>query len=104
VREPDDGTVPGWYAARSGRHRPPGTRDAMALTPGARRGLLFEDVPRLVVERDGVVWRPVGVAENHSEAYSVIVRRGADFAPPQDDTPVPLLRKGNGRHRRPNGP
>ncbi|WP_030057149.1 MULTISPECIES: DUF6087 family protein [Streptomyces] len=98
--EPDDETVSDWYAARNNRHRPPGTRDAMVLDPGARHGLLFQDTPRLVVEWDGSEWQPVGVAANYSEAYSVIVRRGADPVSPQDDTPVALLRKGSGRHRR----
>ncbi|MFC5665387.1 DUF6087 family protein [Kitasatospora misakiensis] len=98
--EPDDETMSGWYTARGDRRRPPGTRDAMVLDPVGRRGRLFEDTPRLVVEWDGSEWQPVGVAENYSDAYAVIVRRGADFAPPQDDTPVALLRKGNGRHRK----
>ncbi|WP_031077861.1 DUF6087 family protein [Streptomyces sp. NRRL WC-3742] len=97
--DPDEESVSAWYTARRSRYRPAGTRDAIALDPDARRCLL-EDTPRLVVEWDGAQWQPVGVAENYSEAYPVIVRRGADFAPPQDDTPVALLRKGSGRHRK----
>ncbi|MFG3226556.1 DUF6087 family protein [Kitasatospora sp. NPDC048194] len=98
--EPDDETVSEWYAARSDRHRPPGTRDAMVLDPEVRNGLLFQDTPRLVVEWDGAEWQPVGVAANYSEAYAVIVRRGSESVPPQADTPVALLRKGTGRHRK----
>ncbi|MFJ9695664.1 DUF6087 family protein [Kitasatospora sp. NPDC101183] len=98
--EPDDETVIDWYGARADRERPPGTRDALALDPAIRRGRLFQDTPRLVVEWDGEAWSPVGVATTYADAYPVIVRRGTDFAPPQEDTPVALLRKGSGRHRR----
>ncbi|MFF7587653.1 DUF6087 family protein [Kitasatospora purpeofusca] len=96
-----------WYAERARRRRAPGTRDAITLTPGPRRAAhLFQDVPRLVVEWDGHAWQPVAVAENYAEAYPLIVRPGSDAAPgpvfPQADTPVPLLRKGTGRHRKPD--
>ncbi|MFJ8472315.1 DUF6087 family protein [Kitasatospora sp. NPDC094011] len=98
--EPDDETVTDWYAERAGCTRPPGTRDALTLASDVRRGHLFQDTPRLVVEWDGGQWQPVGVADTYADAYPMIVRRGEGFAPPQDDTPVALLRKGNGRHRK----
>ncbi|GAA1963417.1 DUF6087 family protein [Kitasatospora viridis] len=99
--EPDDETVTDWYSARANRERPPGVRDALTLDPTTRRGgALFPDTPRLVVEWDGQSWQPVGVADTYADAYPMIVRRGEDFAPPQDDTPVALLRKGSGRHRK----
>ncbi|MEU3562305.1 DUF6087 family protein [Kitasatospora sp. NPDC006786] len=98
--EPDDETVSDWYAARADGTRPPGTRDALALDPTIRHGGLFEDTPRAVVEWDGITWQPVGVAATYADAYPMIVRRGEGFAPPQDDTPVALLRKGSGRHRK----
>lgn len=98
--EPDDETVSDWYAERADCNRPPGTRDALTLDPAVRRGDLFQDTPRLVVEWDGQTWQPVGVADTYADAYPMIVRRGADFAPPQNDTPVALLRKGSGRHRK----
>ncbi|MFB8239691.1 DUF6087 family protein [Kitasatospora purpeofusca] len=96
-----------WYAERARRRRAPGTRDAITLAPGPRRAAhLFQDVPRLVVEWDGHAWQPVAVAENYAEAYPLIVRPGPGAAPgpvfPQADTPVPLLRKGTGRHRKPD--
>ncbi|WP_406113047.1 DUF6087 family protein [Kitasatospora purpeofusca] len=108
-----------WYAERARRRRAPGTRDAITLTPGPRRAAhLFQDVPRLVVEWDGHAWQPVAVAENYAEAYPLIVRHGSESVPgpesapgpesvpgpvfPQADTPVPLLRKGTGRHRKPD--
>ncbi|KJS54898.1 hypothetical protein VM98_16540 [Streptomyces rubellomurinus subsp. indigoferus] len=97
----DDGqSIARWYGARAGRVRPVGTRDALALGPAPRRGALFEDAVCLVVEWDGACWRPLGVADGYAEAYTVIVRRGEAFAAPQEDTPVALLRKGSGRHRR----
>ncbi|MEV7775645.1 DUF6087 family protein [Kitasatospora sp. NPDC086791] len=98
--EPDDESLSDWYTTRSNRYRPAGTRDALIIDPEARSGLLFQDALRLVVEWDGAEWQPIGVAENYSEAYSLIVRRGSGFAPPQEDTPVALLRKGSGRHRK----
>ncbi|MDH6113652.1 hypothetical protein P3T36_007919 [Kitasatospora sp. MAP12-15] len=98
--EPDDETVSDWYAARASYHRPPGTRDALSLAPEVQQVGLFQDTPRLVLEWDGRAWQPVGVADTYADAYPMIVRRGAEFAPPQDDTPVSLLRKGSGRHRR----
>ncbi|MDH6123464.1 DUF6087 family protein [Kitasatospora sp. GP82] len=98
--EPDDEPMSDWYAARADCTRPPGTRDALILASDVRRGHLFQDTPRLVVEWDGGQWQPVGVADTYADAYPMIVRRGTSFAPPQDDTPVALLRKGNGRHRR----
>ncbi|GAA0660120.1 hypothetical protein GCM10010193_08800 [Kitasatospora atroaurantiaca] len=98
--EPDDETVSDWYAARADGNRPPGVRDALTLDPTVQRGCLFQDTPRLVVEWDGQAWQPVGVADTYADAYPVIVRRGSDFAAPQEDTPVALLRKGRGRHRR----
>ncbi|MFB6887897.1 DUF6087 family protein [Kitasatospora sp. NPDC056327] len=118
-----------WYAERARRRRAPGTRDAITLVPGPRRAAhLFQDVPRLVVEWDGHTWQPVAVAENYAGAYPLIVRpardpgsgpdsgsgpvpghgpgpeaaRGPEGALPQTDTPVPLLRKGTGRHRKPD--
>ncbi|MEU9043957.1 MULTISPECIES: DUF6087 family protein [unclassified Kitasatospora] len=98
---PDDESLAEWYAARAERGRPEGTRDAIVLVPGDRRERHpFEDVPRLVVEWDGRVWRPVAVAADFSEAYPLIVRRGGELVEAQDDTPVALLRKGSGRHRR----
>ncbi|MFF0292589.1 DUF6087 family protein [Kitasatospora sp. NPDC004614] len=100
--EPDDEPVSDWYAARAGCTRPPGTRDALILASDVRRGQLFQDTPRLVVEWDGQKWQPLGVADTYADAYPVIVRRGSGFAAPQDDTPVPLLRKGSGRHRKPH--
>ncbi|MFJ6776829.1 DUF6087 family protein [Kitasatospora sp. NPDC091257] len=99
--EPDDETVTEWYDARANRERPPGTRDALTLDPTVRRGGLFEDAPRMVVEWDGAAWQPVGVASTYADAYPVIVRREVGFADPQEDTPVSLLRKGSGRHRKP---
>ncbi|MFB7470089.1 DUF6087 family protein [Kitasatospora sp. NPDC056184] len=98
--DPDDETVSDWYAARADCARPPGTRDALTLDPAVRRGHLFQDTPRLVVEWDGQAWQPVAVADTYADAYPMIVRRGDGFAPPQDETPVALLRKGNGRHRK----
>ncbi|MER5637483.1 DUF6087 family protein [Kitasatospora sp. NPDC002227] len=98
--EPDDETVTDWYAARADRVRPPGTRDALSLDSKAQGDQLFRDTPRLVVEWDGKAWLPLAVAESFADAYPMIVRRGDEFAPPQEDTPVALLRKGSGRHRR----
>ncbi|MCX4686593.1 DUF6087 family protein [Kitasatospora purpeofusca] len=104
---PADQPLAEWYAERARRRRAPGTRDAITLAPGPRRAAhLFQDVPRLVVEWDGHAWQPVAVAENYAEAYPLIVRQGSDAAPgpvfPQADTPVSLLRKGTGRHRKPD--
>ncbi|WP_052709208.1 DUF6087 family protein [Streptomyces sp. NRRL S-495] len=116
---PADQPLAEWYAERARRRRAPGTRDAFTLAPGPRRAAhLFQDVPRLVVEWDGHAWQPVAVAENYAEAYPLIVRPGSEEAPgpesvpgpesapgpvfPQADTPVPLLRKGTGRHRKPD--
>ncbi|MFE6868497.1 DUF6087 family protein [Kitasatospora sp. NPDC057692] len=96
-----------WYAKRARRRRAPGTRDAITLAPGPRRAAhLFQDLPRLVVEWDGHTWQPVAVAENYAEAYPLIVRPDRASGPatlfPQADTPVPLLRRGTGRHRKPD--
>ncbi|MFF7994765.1 DUF6087 family protein [Kitasatospora xanthocidica] len=99
--DPDE-TVSEWYAARAHRRRPPGTRDAIPLGVEEDRGRqFFEDIPRLVVEWDGSAWQPLAVADSYAEAYSLLVRRGGDLVAPQDDTPVELLRRGSGRHRRP---
>ncbi|MFE2723269.1 DUF6087 family protein [Kitasatospora sp. NPDC059327] len=124
----EDEPLEQWYAEREGRRRAPGTRDAITLAPGPRRGShVFRDVPRLVVEWDGFEWQPVAVAESYAHAYPLIVRSGppdaspapvtGDAAPagdaaagprppgatfPQADTPVALFRKGTGRHRRPD--
>ncbi|MFJ3219905.1 DUF6087 family protein [Kitasatospora sp. NPDC086801] len=98
--DPDDESVSEWYAARAACNRPPGTRDALILDAEIRRGNLFQDTPRLVVEWDGREWQPVAVADTYADAYPMIVRRGDGFAPPQADTPVALLRKGSGRHRK----
>ncbi|MGA5823206.1 DUF6087 family protein [Kitasatospora sp. NPDC094028] len=102
---PDDDQerVTRWYGARAGRVRPVGTRDALALGSAPQRGALFEDAVCLVVEWDGARWRPLGVTAGYADAYAVIVRRGEAFAAPQEDTPVALLRKGSGRHRRADG-
>ncbi|MEV7773204.1 DUF6087 family protein [Kitasatospora sp. NPDC086791] len=51
-----------------------------------------------------MVWQPVGIAADYSEAYPLIMRRDGGLIEPQDDTPVALLRKGSGRHRRPFPP
>ncbi|MEV7217706.1 DUF6087 family protein [Kitasatospora cineracea] len=100
--EPDDEPVSDWYAARADSTRPAGARDALTLDSTIWRGdPLFPDTPRLVVEWDGTTWQPLGVADTYSDAYAVIARRGSAFAEPQEETPVLLLRKGNGRHRRP---
>ncbi|MFJ9842361.1 DUF6087 family protein [Kitasatospora sp. NPDC101155] len=102
---PEDESLAKWHAARAGRDRPPGTRDALVLAPEDRWGLHpFEDVPRLVVEWDGRAWRPVAVAADFSEAYPLIMRRDGELIEAQDDTPVALLRRGTGRHRRPLPP
>ncbi|MBV6699665.1 hypothetical protein KV557_21625 [Kitasatospora aureofaciens] len=94
---PDDESISDWYAARTDRYRPPGTRDALAIVPEDRRGLHpFQDIPRLVVEWDGRVWQLVAVAADFSEAYPLIMRRDGELIEPQDDTPVALLRKGTG--------
>ncbi|MFF1904211.1 DUF6087 family protein [Kitasatospora sp. NPDC058218] len=124
----EDEPLEAWYARREGRRRAPGTRDAITLAPGPRRGAhVLRDAPRLVVEWDGFDWQPVAVTESYAEAYPLIVRSGArDGAPapaegdavataesvepagppgatfPQADTPVALLRKGTGRHRKPD--
>ncbi|MFI9331162.1 DUF6087 family protein [Kitasatospora sp. NPDC052868] len=99
----EDEPLADWYAARAKRRRPPGARDAIALVAGPRRGAhLFQDAPRLVVEWDGFAWQPVAVAENYAEAYGLIARAEPLRAFPQSDTPVPLLRKGTGRHRKPD--
>ncbi|MER7585692.1 DUF6087 family protein [Kitasatospora sp. NPDC097691] len=98
---PDDESLSEWYAARAGRSREPGTRDAIVLVSEDRQGLHpFQDLPRLVVEWDGRAWRPVAVAADFGEAYPLIVRRDGQLVEAQDDTPVALLRKGSGRHRR----
>ncbi|MEV7777773.1 DUF6087 family protein [Kitasatospora sp. NPDC088351] len=97
----EDEPLAEWYAARSKRRRTPGTRDAITLADGPPRGAhVFADEPRLVVEWDGFAWQPVAVAENYGEAYPLIARVDRAEAFPQADTPVPLLRKGTGRHRR----
>ncbi|MET8626190.1 DUF6087 family protein [Kitasatospora sp. NPDC004669] len=102
---PEDESPAEWYAARADRDRPQGTRDALVLAPEDRQGLHpFQDVPRLVVEWDGRAWRPVAVAADFSEAYPLIMRRDGELIEPQDDTPVALLRRGTGRHRRPLPP
>ncbi|MFJ2865271.1 DUF6087 family protein [Kitasatospora sp. NPDC087314] len=102
---PDDESLSDWYAARADRHRPPGTRDALAIVPENRRELHpFEDLPRLVVEWDGRAWRPLAVADDFAEAYPLLVRRDGELIEPQEDTPLALLRKGTGRHRRPVPP
>ncbi|MFI6447122.1 DUF6087 family protein [Kitasatospora sp. NPDC050543] len=100
--EPDDESLADWYAARQRRRRPAGTRDALTLAPGPRRAAhLFQDTPRLVMEWDGHCWQPVAVAASYADAYPLIVRRDGEPIAPQEDTPVPLLRKGPGRHRKP---
>lgn len=102
---PEDESLTEWYAARADRDRPPGTRDAIVLVPEDRQGLHpFHDLPRLVVEWDGRDWRPVAVAADFSEAYPLIMRRDGEPVEAQDDTPVALLRRGSGRHRRPLRP
>ncbi|MFD8085414.1 DUF6087 family protein [Kitasatospora sp. NPDC059722] len=94
-----------WYADRADRDRPPGTRDALVLIPEDRQELHpFQDLQRLVVEWDGRAWRPVAVAADFSEAYPLIMRRNGELIEAQEDTPVALLRKGAGRHRRPVPP
>ncbi|MGF1428697.1 DUF6087 family protein [Kitasatospora sp. LaBMicrA B282] len=98
--DPDDDPLSLWYAARADRKRPAGTRDSLPLTLSLHRPL-FENSAQLVVEWDGRTWQPVAVTTSYAEAYPLIVRRGATPAAPQEDTPVPLLRKGPGRHRRP---
>ncbi|MFF8770121.1 DUF6087 family protein [Kitasatospora sp. NPDC015120] len=95
------------YAGRARRRRAPGTRDAITLAPGPRRAAhLFQDVPRLVVEWDGHTWQPVAVAENYAGAYPLIVRPQPPGGPhpvcPQADASAPLLRRGTGRHRKPD--
>ncbi|WP_280723011.1 DUF6087 family protein [Kitasatospora sp. MAA4] len=90
-----------WYTDRTGLPRPVGTRDAITLDPEARRAAgLFEDTARLVVEWDGIAWQAVGVAENYAGAYGLIVNAGPPPVFPQADTPVALLRRGTGRHRK----
>ncbi|WP_308222313.1 DUF6087 family protein [Kitasatospora sp. A2-31] len=75
----EDEPLAEWYARRAGRRRAPGTRDAITLATGPRRGAhVHLDVPRLVVEWDGYLWRPVGVAANYAAAYAQITRSGAD--------------------------
>ncbi|WP_406200798.1 DUF6087 family protein [Kitasatospora sp. NBC_01560] len=99
----EDEPLSDWYARRAGRRRATGTRDAITLAPGPRRGAhVFRDAPRLVVEWDGFAWQPVGVAENYAQAHLLIARAGTAAALPQSDAPVPLLRKGTGRHRKPD--
>ncbi|MFJ3788042.1 DUF6087 family protein [Kitasatospora sp. NPDC090091] len=74
----EDEPLAEWYARRAGRRRAPGTRDAITLATGPRRGAhVHLDVPRLVVEWDGYVWRPVGVAANYAAAYALITRSGS---------------------------
>ncbi|MEE1824644.1 DUF6087 family protein, partial [Streptomyces sp. BE20] len=101
----EDEPLAEWYARRARRRRAPGSRDAITLAPGPRRGAhLVRDVPRRVVEWDGFAWQPVAVAESYAEAYPLIDRPDEAAGPatvfPQADTPVPLLRKGTGRHRK----
>ncbi|MGA5820871.1 DUF6087 family protein [Kitasatospora sp. NPDC094028] len=98
---PDDESVAEWYVGRAGAHRPAGTRDAITLDPEARRAAgLFEDTARLVVEWDGSEWRAVAVTETYADAYGLIAEAGAPPVFPQADTPVALLRRGTGRHRK----
>ncbi|MEV7598350.1 DUF6087 family protein [Kitasatospora sp. NPDC089797] len=96
---PDDESVAAWYTDRAGLAPPAGTRDALALDPDAERDGLFRDFGRLVVEWDGAVRQPVAVTESYADAYALIVEGGAPVFP-QADTPVPLLRRGTGRHRK----
>jgi hypothetical protein len=97
---PDDESVAEWFTDRAGQQRLPGTRDAITLDPEARRAAgLFEDTDRLVVEWDGTSWQPIAVTENYADAYGLIINAGAPVFP-QVDTPVPLLRRGTGRHRK----
>ena len=97
--DPDE-SVSEWYVARVDRRRPVGTRDAIPLGFEDRARPFFEDIPRLVVEWDGDAWQPVAVADSYAEAYPLIVLRGERLIAAQEDTPVSLLRKGSGRHRR----
>ncbi|WP_030055882.1 MULTISPECIES: hypothetical protein [Streptomyces] len=46
----------------------------------------------------------LAVAADFSAAYPLIMRRDGELIEAQDDTPVALLRKGTGRHRRPVTP
>ncbi|MET8629787.1 DUF6087 family protein [Kitasatospora sp. NPDC004669] len=88
-----------WYTDRAGLDQPPGTRDAISLDPDARLASLFTDSGRLVVEWDGANWQPIAVTENYADAYELIINADAPGFP-QADTPVPLLRRGTGRHRK----
>ncbi|MGF1427119.1 DUF6087 family protein [Kitasatospora sp. LaBMicrA B282] len=97
---PDD-DMQDWYRDRAGRTPAPGTRDAILLDRAAQAGAHpFDDTARLVVEWDGTAWQPVSVATNYAEAYGLIAQAGPDPLFPQPDTPVALLRKGSGRHRK----
>lgn len=96
----EDENVQGWYEARAGLTPALGARDAILLDPQAQRAAgPFGDTAHLVVEWHGTGWFPVAVADSYAEAYRLIVEAKPP-AFPQPYTPVALLRRGSGRHRK----